>query len=48
MILIMTNIIQNMILNNIQEVLVVDRTPCVMLNAGGTVTFEPYNSKNIQ
>jgi len=47
MILISTNIIQDMILNNIQKVLVVDQAPCVMLNANvGTVTFEPYNSRS--
>jgi len=45
MILILTNIIQDMILNNVQEVLIIDRTLDVLCH-GGTVTFKPYiNSK---
>ena len=45
MTLILTNVIQDMILNNIREVLV-GRTFWIMLNAGGTVTCKPYNSKS--
>jgi len=31
MVLILTNVIQDMILNNIQKILAVDQTPCVIL-----------------
>ena len=43
MALVLTNVAQDMILNNIQEVLAVGRTPNA--NAGDTVTFKPYNLK---
>jgi len=46
MILILTNIIQNIILNNIQEALAVGWTLYVIVKVGGIVTFKPYKSQN--
>ena len=40
------NIIRIVILNNIQRILVVNRTPWVNANANDTVTFKPYNSQS--
>jgi len=46
MALILINVIQD-ILNNIQEVFNRQSDTLRNANAGGTVTFESYNSKNI-
>jgi len=45
----MANVIQDpddMILISIQEILTVDQTSYIIANAGGIVTFKPYNSKS--
>jgi len=44
--MIWTNIIRIVILNNIQGILIVNRTPWVNANADNTVTFKPYNFYN--
>ena len=47
MALILTNVIQDMIPNNIFPNNCRSDTLCHNANAGGTKTFKPYNSKNV-